>query len=309
MSIVCGTDFGRSAIRASDIAAGLAARLKTKLFLVHALEPPMPTFIAGEPIVLEPSLLHPGRRAIEKAADRILADEAARLRAASGADVVPRISIGGAEGVLLDMVRETDAELVVAGTWGRNAASRFVVGSTTDRLARACPVPLLVTRGHSDALLAWSRGDGTLRLLVGVDGDGEGFPAAALKLFHGAGACEIDYANVFGLPPAAFYGFEGELAVPLATPSDLAGPLGERIGRIAGDAGLPFAPARLHFLEGGVAASLEELAAKGPFDVLFAGTHARRGLKRWVLGSTALGLLHGAPCPVVIEPIRPATKD
>ena len=41
-----------------------------------------------------------------------------------------------------------------------------------------------------------------------------------------------------------------------------------------------------------------------PFEALVVlGTHSRKGLDRALLGSVALGVLHHAPCPVLIAPV------
>lgn len=44
------------------------------------------------------------------------------------------------------------------------------------------------------------------------------------------------------------------------------------------------------------------VAEEGPYDLIVMGTHGRRGVSRWILGSVAERVLRHAPCPVVTVP-------
>jgi nucleotide-binding universal stress UspA family protein len=52
-------------------------------------------------------------------------------------------------------------------------------------------------------------------------------------------------------------------------------------------------------LVGPPAPTLLEAAVEGKHDLIVMGTHARTGLSRFVIGSTAEKLLRAAPCPVL----------
>ena len=45
--------------------------------------------------------------------------------------------------------------------------------------------------------------------------------------------------------------------------------------------------------------------ARDGFDVIVMATHGRSGLAKVIMGSVAEGVLHKAPCPVLIIPVRP----
>lgn len=60
--------------------------------------------------------------------------------------------------------------------------------------------------------------------------------------------------------------------------------------------------ARVHAVNGDPVYSLRRLARNLRVDLLVMGTHHRRGLDRWIHGSTAESVVHDAPCPVLVVP-------
>lgn len=55
-----------------------------------------------------------------------------------------------------------------------------------------------------------------------------------------------------------------------------------------------------------VAAAIAEEAASWPADLLVLGTHGRRGVERWLLGSVAEGVARRAGVPVLLVPLPQA---
>ena len=53
--------------------------------------------------------------------------------------------------------------------------------------------------------------------------------------------------------------------------------------------------------QGGVADAILEFAREG-IDLIVAGTHARSGLSRWLLGSTSAAILEQTWCPTLLIP-------
>lgn len=304
MSIVCATDFGKDATAAADIAARFAARRKEPLLLVHALQIPSVTYVAGEPIVIAvPDFVQPTRDEMEEEADRRLAREAERLAKLAGGEVVPVLSIDSPAQAVLQIARERNARLVVSGTRGATAPSRWVLGSTADRLARRSTIPVLVIREPWSGLDSWARGERPLKVLVGVDFD-DSFPVAAraAKDLLAAGPCELHYAHVYDLPTVGFYARNSVAPVAPASRSDVEPTITREIDRMIGEAGLPSSAGRIHLLYGRPAHALTEYASVNGIDAIVVGTHGRKGLERALLGSVAIGVLHHAPCPVLIAP-------
>jgi len=55
-----------------------------------------------------------------------------------------------------------------------------------------------------------------------------------------------------------------------------------------------------------VAAAIAEAAASWPADLLVLGTHGRRGMERWLLGSVAEGVTRRSTVPVLLVPMPQA---
>lgn len=296
MAIVCGTDFSEDARRAARAAVGLAGPAGDDVYLVHGLELPTITFIAGDGVMVPPTIPAPDNEQLRKEVLDKLEAEARSL----GPRVKPVLSIGAPEVVLVEEAQRYQARLLVVGSHGASGAARVFIGSTADRLARSSPLPLLVVRGDAARFGEWAQRRRELRVLVCVDFEEatETVVGAALDLCRGGG-CSLHLAHAIETP-WPFLATTGR-AQPAARLAELEGLVGEAMADLADRRQVP--PDRVHILRGKPAAVLAKLAADEAFDLIVAGTHARRGIDRVLLGSVATGLLHRAPCPMLIAPI------
>ncbi|QCC48759.1 universal stress protein [Halobellus limi] len=83
----------------------------------------------------------------EAEAERHVAAVAERARE-SGVDVETAVVRGAPYQSILDRVDAVGADLVVMGSHGRRGLERYLLGSTTERVLRLSPVPVLVLRGE-----------------------------------------------------------------------------------------------------------------------------------------------------------------
>ncbi len=126
----------------ADRALGLAAELArtsggATLTLVSAISDPItfaPSPVAGLELVLE---------AEQQGAERDLAQRAERLRG-QGLSVETVVQVGAAPDVVAGVADATAADLVVAGSTGKDAIERALLGSVTTRLLHLLRRPLLV---------------------------------------------------------------------------------------------------------------------------------------------------------------------
>jgi nucleotide-binding universal stress UspA family protein len=81
----------------------------------------------------------------KSAADKYLNDIAGRLRG-GGRDVESRVLVGRAAETLAEFASKEGIDLVVIATHGRSGVSRWVMGSTADRIMRSACVPVLMVR-------------------------------------------------------------------------------------------------------------------------------------------------------------------
>lgn len=157
MTIVCGTDFSPASVAACEVAALIASAYDEPLILVHAVA----TGTAPAPDDDARALEH-----LVSSAERELADLAKRL-GAGGVQISTSARVGAAVEVLLTEIEQSGARFIVLGSVGERGL-KFLLGSTSDRIASRTPVPLFVIRGDFPAV-AWLREKKPLRVAVAAD--------------------------------------------------------------------------------------------------------------------------------------------
>ncbi|MBU1396148.1 MAG: universal stress protein [Gammaproteobacteria bacterium] len=145
------------------------------------------------------------------------------------------------------------------------------------------------------------------RILVAIDGS----PGAAQALRHAVGLAKglsaslrIIHVVDIGLMP---YG--PELSIDIDALLDARRAAGEKILAAARDSvQAPELEVETRLLDTAtpvqhVAAAVAEAAASWPADLLVLGTHGRRGVERWLLGSVAEGAVRRSTVPVLLIPV------
>ena len=138
--ILAPTDFSPASKKALKYALRFARDYGSELTVLHVVEPA--TSSSFEEV--------PEAPAFSKAK---MADAEGRLRtlvkslpSASVPGVRPAIRMGLAAHEIVEVAKELDADLIVIATRGYTGWERLVIGSTTARVARAAPCPVLVVR-------------------------------------------------------------------------------------------------------------------------------------------------------------------
>ena len=135
--IVVGTDGSETAAGAVRTATTLAATFGQPLHVVCAyhLRP------AADGLALSAGLTVPMTDAswVEQA----LADLAAQVES-SGVDVVTHAKVGNAAEAILDVADEVNADLIVVGSRGIDAKSRFILGNVPSRVVHHAKCSTLV---------------------------------------------------------------------------------------------------------------------------------------------------------------------
>ncbi len=211
----------------------------------------------------------------------------------AGLTVAHHSYVGGSPAkVLNDLAEDIDIDLVVVGSPHRGAIGRTFLGSVAEGLLHGASVAVVaVPSGYRDRVH-----DGFARVVVGYDGSTE----AAVALQHGAAVAkregiELHVVSVTTPPIVAPGPFAG--AAPSALPN--AGEVCEQgVKLVDSDVDV-----RGEALEGSAAVQLA--AYCGPDDLLILGSRSYGPLARTLLGSVSSGLIHSAPCPVLVVP-RPA---
>ena len=186
--------------------------------------------------------------------------------------------IDAASGIL-GQAREFD--LVVMSSHGRGSVERWLLGSVTTKVARACHKPVLVVAGQTGSAPRLET------VMVCLDGSpsAEAALREALKLTAAFGARLIAYrfasvvyrgvSNEMELKEAESYLHGIELAHP--------GRIAMSIARETD--GRPF---------------IVETAREQKVDLVVVGRRGYGAFTRWIMGSVAEQVLHHAPCPVLV---------
>ncbi len=139
-------DFSEPSRMAASYAAKLAVPLGADLVLLHAI-----TSMEEVEVLLaeqeSPIDWGTARADAAKVADTMLQG----IAVAIGFPEARRLIVDGhAAPATADAARENDIDLVVVGSHGRTGIRRALLGSVAERMARLCPVPVLVVHWAAD---------------------------------------------------------------------------------------------------------------------------------------------------------------
>jgi nucleotide-binding universal stress UspA family protein len=138
-SILCPIDFSEFSIRAYHYAVSLAEHYEAKLVALHIVELwkyPFADFAAYETDFAKVSA------ALDEGGEARLQEFVGNH---SPEEFHPLVAVnqGNASDLILSFAQEQNIELIVMGTHGRRGFDRLVLGSTTDRVMRRAPCPVL----------------------------------------------------------------------------------------------------------------------------------------------------------------------
>jgi len=211
---------------------------------------------------------------------------------AEGIAVENEVTLGHVAPEIERVIREYKPDLVTMGTHGRRGLERWFMGSTTERLLRHSPVPLLTI---ADATKL--RGDGSRfkRILVTTDfSDGT---ADALDYAFAVGRendAQITLLHVVQLP-SAFLVEDGAFLAQKAEKEDALSKL------------VPAKVRRAHRVDTRVAKGtphqvILNILKREKIDLLVMNIHGKGILERALFGSTAERVVRAARCPVMMIP-------
>lgn len=130
--ILIATDFSDCSKAAFNQAIGLARQLEATLLLAHVSEPINPAY--SEPLgYLELTLLQK-------------LDRMAHPLREEGLLVETHLFQGDPPAEIMKGAGDLQCDLIVMGTHGRTGVQRLLMGSVTERVLRASPIPIVAVR-------------------------------------------------------------------------------------------------------------------------------------------------------------------
>jgi nucleotide-binding universal stress UspA family protein len=280
--IICATDFSAHANDAASVAAKLALRRAEKLLLVHATDA--------------------GTAKASASLNRRLESDALHLRE-SGADVEP-ILLHGARptDALLEYVREQAPSLVVVGCGVKGPIDRWALGSFSEKIAEASPVPTLVVRNPA-AFEAWDWMKSRLTILLALDFNASSDVVLRWgKKFQCLGPCDFIACHVNYRMPTMEEGTTATTSLrnPDALQDRLERDLRKKVRDQLGADSVPMV-VRPNFGDAGPI--VVEIAAEKKAHLIAVGAHQRHGIHRLAQVSVSREILHQAGVNVVCVPV------
>jgi nucleotide-binding universal stress UspA family protein len=279
---------------AAERAIDLAERSGATIHALYVLESGRIPIQDGSQWVLD-DLAGVGEVALERVEKR------ARAAGVGTVETVERE--GAPHREILSYVEEAGIDLLVMGTHGRKGLDRYLLGSVTEKVVRASPVPVLSVKrkGASQPPIEYSD------VLIPTDGS-EGAEAA---VDHGIAFAETVGADVHGLSVTDVRATVPNVDVGSQTEvHDLLEAEGERatdyVDTQGSEAGLDVTTA---VVRGTPYAQIREYVAEHDVDLIAMGTHGRTGLERYLLGSVAEKVVRTADVPVLTVRLGDGDRD
>jgi len=290
--ILVGIDDSAASADAIAIGLRLAREHGSQLTFSHSVNwLPAISEIEASGAIVDPApvideLMEAGRTLLARTAE-----EAKR----SGVDAQQRLLEGEPAECMLDVARDAGCSLIVVGTHGRKGLEHLFLGSTTEAVLRGSTIPVLTVRAGLKLPAESSRC--FARIIVGVD-DSEP-SAAALAAVLSFPAEDLRHVLLCGVAGTAlaFGGREYRRAVA----DDLREPVEHVVDAALANArshGIVAAEGQV--LTGNADSALIAAAAQDGADLIVVGSHGRRGIRRYLLGSVAEAIVRAAPVPVLV---------
>jgi nucleotide-binding universal stress UspA family protein len=141
-TILVTTDFSDTSKKAFGLATQVSKKFEAKLVLLYVRETHLPPLVLDYAVALPPALeaehQEKTRKTLEKEAEQL------------GPDVESVVVEGTPHIEIVRLAEERELDMIVMATHGRGFFSHAILGSTTERVIRRAPCPVLVVRNAPD---------------------------------------------------------------------------------------------------------------------------------------------------------------
>lgn len=238
--------------------------------------------------------------ALETEGERIVAETASQA-AERGIPTKTAVIQGGVAATITKYATTADVDLIVMPTQGRTGIEEHLLGSTTERVSRETPVPLL-TLGPDTATLSTP----IERLLVPTDGSDTA--DAALDVGVDLTVADGSTLQLLSVVDTSLFGSELQADQYADSLSETANEIVAAARKRATAAGVEEVVTTVAEDES-VVAGIQSYAADTDSDCIVVGTHGRTGLDRYLLGSVTETLIRTASVPVLVVPPSDGDDD
>lgn len=213
----------------------------------------------------------------------------------------PVIRYGVAADKILDFTAEKEIDLIIMATHGRSGITRWWMGSVAEKVISEATAPVLLVRSKRPSTTrATDKLNFTHKILAPLDGSDIGEAA-------------LPYAETIATNSRASVSLLQVISPPGTVEANLlGGPDWRKFVKAMHDAGENYLKSVAEGLSGRGVKVTYEVATGDPADkiveyaedkginLIAMSTHGRTGVARWVLGSVADKVLHGARIPILL---------
>ena len=226
------------------------------------------------------------RKAMEKAGQQLL-DHTSTLLPSDGLSITRVCEFAKPASLILDKARETRADLIVIGARGKGRVGEFVLGSVSHRVAMHADCTTLIVREREGPVK---------RVTVAIEGHEDGARIKAWLLSHPfKNPVDLTIVSVVrpipSTDPFSLFPLQDWTGIAVRSAEDLVKNLAAAVMNHRYTVGT-------QVTIGDPTDILTERAKSA--DLLVIGSHGRKGLERFLLGSISHALLHHVPCPILI---------
>jgi nucleotide-binding universal stress UspA family protein len=287
--IAVGVDFSPESDLALTHAATVARRHGNHIVVVHVM--PVPSDLLGDSSydpLFRAGAIPTDLAATRREAVTTMLQEAAERCRDLGITCEPLIVDDNPSDGLARGAEAAGADLLVLGSHGRSGVKRWLLGSVAERTARLCRRNTLIARGAIDPQRGYRR------IVVGTDFSPHADEAVRAAVAMGGPDATVEVVHCWQTP-----------ILPAGMPvGQVRGDLDRNIAE-AGERSLAshrHIGARLTFtpIEAGPAEGITTRATETGADLIVVGSHGRRGVKHWLLGSVAETTIRHSTCAVLV---------
>jgi nucleotide-binding universal stress UspA family protein len=145
-TILLTTDLSPISGKAAGAAATLARKFQAKVLLAFVVDPILPHADRSSTAIDFEGIK---KHALERARKQLASFAADQLADDVSVELVVRLGVPHVE--IVDVAEERNVDLIVMAPHGRGFVSQAILGSTTERVLRRAPCPVLVVRHQPSA--------------------------------------------------------------------------------------------------------------------------------------------------------------
>lgn len=284
------TDFSEASEDALKHALEVARRFDATITILHVR-----TLFSDDPNQPEFQFLDQGK--YEAYVEQQLAAMTEEVELVDRVDTVVERSLSPASSIL-EFIEGQGIDLVVMGTHGRSALSRFFLGSVAEKVVRHAGCPVITVRHGKDNYRNYSRYKKILATFdfseVSKDAVCRGYEFA--RKFEAE--MEVLYVVEQVIPPPLDQIWQASVKSELPdVAASVQGALRTSLGREGLDQ--VKLEVRVGDADGKAEGEIVKVAREGDFDLIIMATHGLSGLDHALLGSTTERVVRTAPCPVL----------